>query len=145
MNRALIHRRARRLLPAGIETCGLLHFGLSPGQVERALLGSVFADTEGQGVVALRLSLSTALAIQRKGLRYFGDAGWRYTAFPAACMHGGGGADGMAAMDALPPGHGAGYSAVALDGRSWFVVLPVERVVVYGWWEQVAGREGVNQ
>ena len=60
MNRALIHRRAKRLLPAGIETCGLLHFGLAPGQVERALLGSMFAGGQAQGMVALRLSLSTA-------------------------------------------------------------------------------------
>lgn len=127
MNRALIHRRAKRLLPAGIETCGLLHFGLAPGQVERALLGSMFAGGQAQGVVALRLSLSTALAIRRKGLRYFEAGNWVYSAFAA---------EGASfAVEVLPSGHGAGYSAVALDGRAWFVVLPVERLVVYGWWE----------
>ncbi|AMJ55826.1 MULTISPECIES: hypothetical protein [Stenotrophomonas] len=136
MNRALIHRRAQRLLPAGIETCGLLHFGMAPGQVERALLGSVFADERVQGVVALRLSLSTALAIRRKGLRYFEAGDWVYSAFAGTDSSGfGGEAGGAVAVDALPAGHGAGYSAVAQDGRSWFVVLPVERMVVYGWWE----------
>lgn len=127
MNRALIHQRARRLLPAGIETCGLLHFGMAPGQVERVLLGSVFGGGQAQGVVALRLSLSTALAIRRKGLRYFEPGDWRYSAFAA---------EGTSfAAEVLPLGHGPGYSAVALDGRAWFVVLPVERLVVYGWWE----------
>ena len=137
MNRALIHRRAQRLLPAGIETCGLLHFGMAPGQVERVLLGSVFASEQAQGVVALRLSLSTALAIRRKGLRYFEAGDWVYSAFAAGCS-----LDidddvcgTRLAMGALPKTHGAGYSAVAQDGRSWFVVLPVERMVVYGWWE----------
>ena len=136
MNRALIHRRAQRLLPAGIETCGLLHFGLAPGQVERALLGSMFAGGQAQGVVALRLSLSTALAIRRKGLRYFEPGDWVYSAFAAACpLEIGGDAGSVVGMNALPKTHGAGYSAVARDGRSWFVVLPVERMVVYGWWE----------
>ncbi|WP_312917989.1 hypothetical protein [Stenotrophomonas sp.] len=127
MNRALIHQRARRLLPAGIETCGLLHFGMGPGQLERVLLDSVFGDGQAQGLVALRLSLSTALAIQRKGLRYFEAGDWVYSAFAAECA--------SFAAEVLPSGHGAGYSAVALDGRAWFVVLPVERLVVYGWWE----------
>ena len=127
MNRALIHRRAQRLLPAGIETCGFLHFGLAPGQVERALLGSVFAGGQAPGVVALRLSLSTALVIRRKGLRYFESGDWVYSAFAAASA--------SFIAEVLPPGHGAGYSAVALDGRAWFVVLPVERLVIYGWWE----------
>ncbi len=136
MNRALIHRRAQRLLPAGIETCGLLHFGLAPGQVERALLGSVFAGGQAQGVVALRLSLSTALAIRRKGLRYFEADDWVYSAFAEAHSSDAGGfACGAEGLGALPTTHGAGYSAVAQDGRSWFVVLPVERLVVYGWWE----------
>ena len=136
MNRALIHQRARRLLPAGIETCGLLHFGMAPGQVERVLLGSVFGGGQAQGVVALRLSLSTALAIRRKGLRYFEPGDWVYSAFAAACsLDVYDKATGFVRMDALPTGHGAGYSAVAQDGRSWFVVLPVERMVVYGWWE----------
>lgn len=127
MNRALIHRRAQRLLPAGIETCGLLHFGMAPGQVERVLLDSVFAGGEAQGMVALRLSLSTALEIQRKGLRYFEPGDWVYSAFAAVSA--------SFVAEVLPPGHGAGYSAVALDGCAWFVVLPVERLVVYGWWE----------
>ncbi|WP_313273174.1 hypothetical protein [Stenotrophomonas sp.] len=127
MNRALIHQRARRLLPAGIETCGLLHFGMGPGQLERVLLDSVFGGGQAQGLVALRLSLSTALAIQRKGLRYFEAGDWVYSAFAAECA--------SFAAEVLPSGHGAGYSAVALDGRAWFVVLPVERLVVYGWWE----------
>ena len=137
MNRALIHRRAQRLLPAGIETCGLLHFGMAPGQVERALMGSVFAGEKAQGVVVLRLSLSAALAIRRKGLRYFEPRDWEYSAFAAACsLDIDDDACGTTvAMDALPKTHGAGYSAVAQDGRSWFVVLPVERMVVYGWWE----------
>lgn len=136
MNRALIHRRAQRLLPAGIETCGLLHFGMAPGQVERVLLGSVFGGVQAQGVVALRLSLSTALAIRRKGLRYFEPGDWVYSAFAAACSPGlDGETCGSVGIDALPKTHGAGYSAVAQDGRSWFVVLPVERMVVYGWWE----------
>lgn len=136
MNRALIHRRAQRLLPAGIETCGLLHFGMAPGQVEQALLGSVFAGEQVQGVVALRLSLSTALAIRRKGLRYFEAGDWVYSAFAGTDSLGlGSDAGGAVAVDALPARHGAGYSAVAQDGRSWFVVLPVERMVVYGWWE----------
>jgi len=127
MNRALIHQRARRLLPAGIETCGLLHFGMGPGQLERVLLDSVFGGGQAQGLVALRLSLSTALAIQRKGLRYFEAGDWVYSAFAAECA--------SFAAEVLPSGHGAGYSAVALDGQAWFVVLPVERLVVYGWWE----------
>ena len=127
MNRALIHQRARRLLPAGIETCGLLHFGTGPGQLERVLLDSVFGSGQAQGLVALRLSLSTALAIQRKGLRYFEAGDWVYSAFAAECA--------SFAAEVLPSGHGAGYSAVALDGRAWFVVLPVERLVVYGWGE----------
>ena len=136
MNRALIHRRAQRLLPAGIETCGLLHFGMAPGQVERVLLGSVFAGGQAQGVVALRLSLSTALAIRRKGLRYFEPGDWVYSTFAAACSTDGDcEACGSVGVDALPATHGAGYSAVAQDGHSWFVVLPVERMVVYGWWE----------
>ena len=136
MNRALIHRRAQRLLPAGIETCGLLHFGIAPGQVERVLLDSVFAGGQAQGMVALRLSLSTALAIQRKGLRYFQPGDWMYSAFAAACsLDADDDTRRVVAMDALPKTHGAGFSAVARDGRSWFVVLPVERMLVYGWWE----------
>lgn len=127
MNRALMHRRAQRLLPAGIETCGLLHFGISPGQLERVLLGSAFGGRQGQGMVALRLSLSTALAIQRKGLRYFENGPWVYSEFSAAT--------GLLADEMLPVGHAAGYLAAAADGRAWFVVLPVERLVVYGWWE----------
>ncbi|WP_313318867.1 hypothetical protein [Stenotrophomonas sp.] len=135
MNRALIHRRAQRLLPAGIETCGLLHFGMSPGQVEQVLLGSVFGDEAGQGMVALRLSLSTALAIRRKGLRYFEQGPWQFSAFAAALgpvQHDAGVV--APGQDALPARHAGGYSAVAADGRSWLVLLPVERLVIYGWW-----------
>lgn len=145
MNRVSIHRRAQQLLPAGIETCGLLNFGMVPGQLERVLLGSAFRG-QARGMVVLRLAAATALAIQRAGLAFFAQskvarAGlarqlparygrWRQVKLGAAeRVTGARVADQAAALQRT------GYFAIAQDKRGWLAVLPVERLVVYGWWE----------
>lgn len=150
MNRALIHRRAQRVLPAGIQTCGLLGFGLAPGQAESTVLGSAFGR-ETRGVVVLRLSGTTALAVQRHGPAFFEQSDvaraglqhapparygrWRRVALA--------GADGLPAagdppagrvmVDQASAGCRTGYFAIAQDERGWLLVLPVERLVMYGW------------
>jgi hypothetical protein len=151
MNRALIHRRAQRLLPAGIQTCGLLNFGVAPGQVERVLLGSAFR-CDAQGVVVLRLAAATALAIQRQGLAFFEQSSIARAALPqrlpthygqwwpvlldeaGLAAGAGGAADALAAGGHALTAQRAGYFAVAQDQRGWLTVLPVERLVIYGWW-----------
>jgi hypothetical protein len=152
MNRALIHRRAQRVLPAGIETCGLLNFGMSPGQVEGVLLGSAFR-CEAQGMVVLRLSGATALAIQRQGLAFFEQSDvaraglpqqlpthygqWRPMALNEAGLAAGlcAAADEVAGGGQATGAQRAGYFAVVQDQRGWLAVLPVERLVIYGWWD----------
>lgn len=145
MNRALIHRRAQRVLPAGIETSGLLHFGTSPGQVEGVLLGSVF-DCDTQGVVVLRLASQTAVAIQRQGLAFFEqahvaraglqqDVPAHYGQWQQVVLEGNEGISKQEAFsrDVATDWNGAAYFAGSLDRRAWLAVLPVERLVVYGW------------
>ncbi|WP_269790485.1 hypothetical protein [Stenotrophomonas sp. Iso1] len=145
MNRALIHRRAQRALPDSIETSGLLHFGTSPGQVEGVLLGSVF-DCGAQGVVVLRLAGQTAVAIQRQGLAFFEQAHVARAGLQQAVpAHYGqwqrmllGAKEGISAeaafsSEVIADWNGAAYFAGSLDRRAWLAVLPVERLVVYGW------------
>ncbi|KRG39694.1 hypothetical protein ARC78_14565 [Stenotrophomonas pictorum JCM 9942] len=144
MNRVSIHRRVQQLLPAGIETCGLLNFGRLPGQLEQVLLDSAFRG-RARGRVVLRLAAETALAIQRAGLAFFAQstvarAGlarqlpacygpWRQIAVSAAAP-----VTGMCAAGEAAVAHRIGYCAIVQDRRGWLAVLPVERLVVYGWW-----------
>ena len=145
MNRVSIHRRAQRLLPAQIQTSGLLHFGTSPGQVEGVLLGSVF-DCDTQGVIVLRLAGQTAVAIQRQGLAFFEQAHvaraglqralpahygqWQRVVLEGVRGHP---AEQGVPRDAGTDWNGSAYFAGSRDRRAWLAVLPVERLVVYGW------------
>lgn len=135
MNRVSIHRRAQQLLPADIETSGLLQFGMSPGQIEDMLLDSLFGG-DTQGVVVLRLANNTAVAIQRQGLAFFEqahqaragllqDGPTRYGAWRQMQLDAG--------QNAALAWNRLAYFAAGLDGQCWLAVLPVERLVVYGW------------
>ncbi len=133
MNRISIHRRAQQLLPAGIETSGLLQFGMLPGQMEGMLLDSLFGGDAG-GIVVLRLANHTAAAIQRQGLVFFAQAQQARAGLlrhaPARYGHWrqvrGGAGQGAAGASPM-------YAAATLDAQAWLAVLPVERLVLYGW------------
>ncbi|MGH8053480.1 MAG: hypothetical protein ACREP4_06140 [Stenotrophomonas sp.] len=143
MNRVSIHRRAQRLLPAAIETNGLLHFGTSPGQLEEVLLGSMF-DCTAQGLMVLRLAGQTAVAIQRQGLAFFEQAHVaraglqqqvpaHYGVWRRLALDGEDFAEVVVSSDAMTAWRGSGFIAASVDKRAWLAVLPVERLVVYGW------------
>lgn len=146
MNRTHMHRRAQCLLPAAIETNGLLHFGTAPGQVEGSLLASLFGQG-AQGLVVLRLASSTAVAVQRQGLAFFEQArmaraGLLRRCLPVryACW-----TRMQLLKEQMRPvengeekeadWNGAAYVAAVEGRRAWLAVLPVERLVVYGWGE----------
>lgn len=132
MNRISIHRRAQQLLPAAIETSGLLQLGMSPDQMAGIVLESIFGGDAG-GIVVLRLASRTAAAIQRQGLVFFAQARQARAGLPrhAPARYGhwrqvrGGAGQGAAGTSPM-------YAAATLDAQSWLAVLPVERLVLYG-------------
>ncbi|MCD9087646.1 hypothetical protein [Stenotrophomonas sp. SY1] len=131
MNRVSIHRRAQQLLPADIETSGLLQFGMSPGEVEDMLLDSLFGS-DAHGVVVLRLAGATAVAIQRQGLAFFEQAHVARAGLPHQSPTRYGPWQQVQLENTLD-WKGAAYFAAALGGQAWLAVLPIERLVVYGW------------
>ncbi len=135
MNRVSIHRRAQQLLPADIQTSGVLQFGMKPGQVEGMLLDSLFGG-HAQGVVVMRLAGATAVAIQRLGLAFFERAHVARAGLWKQARTKYGQWQRLDEGNAVAPVRmGAGYLAGTLDGQAWLAVLPVERLVVYGWLE----------
>ena len=137
MNRVLIHRRVQQLLPVGIETSGLLQFGLSPVQAGEMVLDCLFG-TAARGVVVLRLAADALPGIRRQGLAFFaqarvargglaGAAPVRYAQWRQLRQ---------LRLGPNVPSSGwtdTAYVAVSRDGRAWLAVLPVERLVICGW------------
>lgn len=134
MNRVLIHRRVQQLLPVGIETSGLLQFGLSPVQAGEMVLDCLFG-TAARGVVVLRLAAEALPVIRRQGLAFFaqarvargglaGAAPVRYAQWRQLRLGPNVPSSGWT---------GTAYVAVSQDGRAWLAVLPVERLVICGW------------
>ncbi|WP_442684109.1 hypothetical protein ACSBPQ_05915 [Stenotrophomonas sp. JC08] len=134
MNRVLIHRRAQQLLPAAIETSGLLQFGLSPVQAGEMVLDCLFG-TVARGVVVLRLAADALPGIRRQGLAFFaqarvargglaGAAPVRYAQWRQLRLGPNVPSSGWT---------GTAYVVASRDGRAWLAVLPVERLVICGW------------
>lgn len=158
-NRLHIYRRAQLLLPAAIETTGLVDFGSRPGQLECNLIALLFT-CESHGAVILRLSRGAADDMQKRGLEFFAGAErargvlnerrgpavyepWRPTPLPREWSDEASGElwgslymlrmDGDLHAEVVAARNAGAFYTRKVNGGGSLVVIPEKRLVIYAW------------
>ncbi len=120
-----VHRRASRVLPEAVRTCGV-----RIGDASERGLASLLLPLRRRpsGVVAFTLSQATLRELQGDALGFLQSA----TKARAALGRFAEPFD-YRPWRALELEAGAAYFTAKRDGRAWIVLLPAERLAVYGW------------
>ena len=120
-----VHRRASRVLPVVVRTCGVLVGDASERGLATLLLP---LRRQPSGVVAFTLSQVTLRELQGDALGFLQSATQARAALGRFAEP-----FDYRPWRALELEAGSAYFTAKRDGRAWIVLLPVERLAVYGW------------
>lgn len=161
INRLHIYRRAQLVLPAAIETSGLVDFGMWPGQLECNLM-AILLRCESHGAVILRLSESAADEMRERGLEFFAGAErargalnkrrgpaiyepWQPTPLPREWQDEALGElwsslytlkmDRTLYAEVVSAREAGSFYTKKVNSGAKLVVIPERRLVVYTWWD----------